>query len=176
MRFRILALILGLMSTALIAPTALADEGEPLDTATDIEEDGTLSAAQQFKLEMIADYVAGDEADEETLAAATDQVTALREADLGWGALFKLVMLAGALGEDPANLLGEPDENGEYSIGFGELKQMLTDEQLAALADGPRNLGQLKKQAREEAAAGGDSERAPKAKRPDKPAKGKKSG
>ena len=78
--------------------------------------------------------------------AAQEDVLALHEQGIGFGVLFKLYAIAEATHTPVADLLAAAtttDANGETEFAFGQLFNSLTDEQLAALEEGPKNLGQL---------------------------------
>ena len=86
---------------------------------------------------LIADAFGAEEAD----------VLALHEEQgIGFGAIFKLYAIADLTDTPVADLLAAATTtgaNGETEFAFGQLFNSLTDEQLAALEDGPKNLGQL---------------------------------
>lgn len=138
----VLALIVGA-----VIPAALADEG-------DDEASPELSAAQQLKVELIADYFApgfaedpeDEEAVEETRSSLEEHVVGLRTGDptVGWGAMFKLMAFADAMGMTVDELLATvPIVDGEYEFSFGQMRKSLSDDELDHLGDGARNFGQL---------------------------------
>lgn len=126
------------LTTALITATsaiALADDEAPEAEHEDTEEVTELSEAQMRKAELIADYFAGDEATDEDSAAQLEKVLDLRS-QTGWGAVYKLMLLAQA---------GVDIDEIEGGWAFGKhFKSLVEDE------DAPKNLGQLKKQQRDE--------------------------
>ena len=131
------------MTTALITTTsavALADdegsEAEHEDTAEVVE----LSDAQMRKAELIADYFAGEEPTDEDSAAQLEKVLELRS-QTGWGAVYKLMLLSQA---------GVDIDEIEGGWAFGKRFRSLSDEDAALIEDAPKNLGQLKKQQRDE--------------------------
>jgi hypothetical protein len=76
--------------------------------------------------------------------AGEDQVLQLHKDGLGFGALFKVLQIARATGQDPAALIASfPTVDGKKEPGFGELFAGLTDQQRQSLEDGPKNFGQL---------------------------------
>ena len=82
----------------------------------------------------------------EEFALAPEEVHDLHEMGIGFGAIFKLQVLAIALDTDVETLLATMEvdpETGEYAFAFGELKKTLTDDQLALLETLPKNLGQI---------------------------------
>ncbi|GMQ98153.1 MAG: hypothetical protein BMS9Abin17_0659 [Acidimicrobiia bacterium] len=164
-----------------------ADDSGDDSASTEVE----LATAQLRKAQVIADYFApfyvptGEESTEGTalcteaenvdaceadlIAAATGDLTEtivmLRtgEPSIGWGALYKLMQIAAARDMTVGELLEEigQDEDGGYDFGFGQLRKTLSPDEMDTLNETPRNLGQLKKQARE---ADGDQNRSAKAK------------
>ncbi len=73
----------------------------------------------------------------------TDEVAALHEQGVGFGALFKLQLLARAQNKSVAELIAAatgPD--GEIDFAFGQAMHQLTPEQLALIEGLPKNLGQ----------------------------------
>jgi hypothetical protein len=82
----------------------------------------------------------------EEFALAPEEVHDLHEMGIGFGAIFQLQILAIAVGVDVATLLATMEvdpETGEYDFAFGELRNSLSDEQLALIEDLPQNLGQI---------------------------------
>jgi len=121
--------------------------GALADDPPDGENGDSPSAAQLAKVNLLADYIV-DNADEvnglETdVAAAQLAVAEQRAAGIGWGALFKLHMLA-AVGADVSLLL-----NGDVEFEFGELKKQYAEQIATYLEEGgAKNFGQLKKAAK----------------------------
>lgn len=161
--------IIGMATVVLAVPSALALADDDVDEAgpTDENEVVELSDAQMRKAMLIADYFTPDEGetedevdtgddDEDVVDPVLETVLELRS-QTGWGAVYKLMLLAQA-GVDIEELDGE--------WGFGRHFKNLTPDQSAAIADAPKNLGQLKKQEREAA----------KGERKANPGKGKKNG
>lgn len=80
----------------------------------------------------------------EALGVDASVVMGLRDADIGWGAAFKLIRFAQVMELGVDELLATTQiVDGEHEFGFGNLKNQLTDEQLEALQDGPRSLGHV---------------------------------
>lgn len=80
----------------------------------------------------------------EGTGATEEQVAALADLGLGFGAIFKLSAYATALGVPTDDLLTAAtfdEETGEWDFGFGDLRASLSDDQLATLEDLPKNLG-----------------------------------
>jgi hypothetical protein len=88
-----------------------------------------------------AQHIAQVIADE--FGASQEDVLALHEQGIGFGALFKLYALAAVMEDTTVQDLLVTDGDGEYEFGFGELRKSLTPEQLADLESGPKNLGQI---------------------------------
>jgi hypothetical protein len=73
-----------------------------------------------------------------------EEVMAFHDDGIGFGALFKLYAIADAKGMTVEELLATlENEDGEYAFAFGNLKKSLTEEELAILEEGPKNLGEL---------------------------------
>ena len=92
----------------------------------------------------------GAEAVAQAIADAFDDVSqedvlALHEEGIGFGAIFKLYLLAAAGGTTVDDLLAtmDADADGEFEFAFGKRFKDLTEEQRAVLESGPKNLGQL---------------------------------
>lgn len=80
----------------------------------------------------------------EALSTDTSEVVMLRDADVGWGAAFKLIRFAQVMDVTAEELLAAtPVVDGEYEFGFGNLKNQLTGDQLKTFQDGPRSLGHV---------------------------------
>ena len=92
--------------------------------------------------------------------ASQEDVLALREQGIGFGALFKLHALAAAMEMSVDDLLATipTDGDGGYEFGFGKLRKALTEEQQAALESGPKNLGQIVSASHRPEHAGSDSD------------------
>ncbi|MEN8233504.1 MAG: hypothetical protein ABFR89_01095 [Actinomycetota bacterium] len=148
---RLIVLSALVLLLASLAPAALADEAEADGEMT------VFSAAQEWKAEMIAEYltayfqsdpeVADLDVDDPGFAAlevTVEDVWALRTGDtaighpVGWGALYKVLLYIGPEG------LAELDSEGGLAIG------QLRKTYLASLAEGDepavKNLGQLNKE------------------------------
>lgn len=157
------------VTTALLGVTAAVAVADDVTEVEQPEETEVieLSDAQMRKARLIADYFTPDEVKAQDEVDTDDDGEAVVDPVLdtvlefrsqtGWGAVYKLMLLAQA-GVDIEELDGE--------WGFGRHFKNLTGEQSAAIADAPKNLGQLKKQERE----------ATKGERKGKPGKGKKNG
>jgi hypothetical protein len=146
---------------------AIATEGDDDEARTD----------PTGKAELLAEALTTD-------ASVVDasEVMALRDADIGWGAVFKLIRFAQVMEVGVDELLAAtPIVDGEHEFGFGNLKNQLDDKQLEALQEGPRSLGHVissskRSERAEEKAANGSDERGhgrdkPKPAKPAKPDK-----
>jgi len=154
---------------ALAAGSVLADKGGPEHgtehgVATGLQEEGggdgveaqdngDDSEAAGHIAEVIATSFDADESD----------VMTLHEEGIGFGAIFKLYLLAAAADISVEELLATIEENGDGGFAFGKLFKELTDE-VSVLTDGedglPTNLGKAvsgsKKDATEATGAGTD--------------------
>ena len=116
------------------------------DVAADGEEgeDANVQAEEETGAEhiagLIADAFGAEEAD---VLALQEEVLALHEQGIGFGALFKLYALAQATGTTVQDLLASMDADGGQGYAFGKRFKALTEEQRAILESGPKNLGQL---------------------------------
>lgn len=90
-----------------------------------------------------AEHIAGLIAD--AFGVSQEEVLALHEQGIGFGALFKLYSLAAATDTSVEALLAviPTDAEGEFEFAFGKRFNDLTEEQQAVLESGPKNLGQL---------------------------------
>ena len=154
----------GDVAGAVIGDDAPDGDDAGTDDANEVEDDGD-AADDDGDVEDDADDAEGDtddadetsvQADEETgegaekvaqaiadaFGASQEEVLALQEQGIGFGALFKLYQLSQATGTPVADLLALIDESGE-GYAFGKRFNELTDEQRAVLEGGPKNLGQL---------------------------------
>ncbi len=129
------ALAAGAAGAAVLPGTGLAQPA-PTD-----EQGETLGRGALGHVAVIA--AAFDGVDEE-------QVLALKQQGVGFGAIVKLLALAEAAGTSVDDLLAEASTgpDGELEFDFGALRAELTPEQLAGLSDLPTNFGQLKKAAK----------------------------
>ena len=109
------------------------------DVAEDVDEDegGEANVQGESEAGAGADQVAQAIADE--FGAGQEEVLALHEQGIGFGALFKLYSLARATGTTVDDLLASIDGDG---YAFGKRFKELTEEQQAVLDAGPKNLGQ----------------------------------
>ena len=154
---------------ALAAGSVLADKGGPEHgtehgVATGLQEEGGGDGVEAqdngddsegagHVAEVIATSFDADESD----------VMTLHEEGIGFGAIFKLYLLAAAADISVEELLATIEENGDGGFAFGKLFKELTDE-VSVLTDGedglPKNLGKAvsgsKKDATEASGAGTD--------------------
>lgn len=81
----------------------------------------------------------------DAFGASQEEVLALHEQGIGFGALFKLYALSQATGVSVQDLLAsmDADADGGQGYAFGKRFKALTEEQQAVLESGPKNLGQL---------------------------------
>jgi hypothetical protein len=157
-------------STATIALAGDADEG--VESEPETSEARELNVAQMQKVNILADYWLsghedGDDPEEgdpaetsdgepaEDEMSIEDEIEALRTGEIvvGWGAMFKLMQLARL--HDPemsltdyVRMIKDADEGWAFGRRFKEYSEDET--KLARPDDAPKNLGQLKKQDREE--------------------------
>ena len=171
--------LLGAMSAG-----ALADDSEATGDDAGSETTKTLSDAQLFKARMIADYFAPSEGDDEAPALDVEEdestetsceptgdeaVEGASDADLlcaeivllrtgedtvGWGAIYKLMLLAQAWGEDEEMSLDDVitrlrENSDDGGWGFGKAFKELRDEDYE-WGDTHTNLGQLNKETKAE--------------------------
>jgi hypothetical protein len=160
-RIAILAATVALFaSTAAVAfadDDAGEEEAEPETTElADHTEDPF--EEQLWQVQLLARYKAGDDADEGETAAAEEEIALLRtgEDKTGWGAIFKLIQLHKLYelnypedGSTPMTLAEMVAEYGDEGWAFGKRFREYDSEDRESL-DPPKNLGQLKKQDREE--------------------------
>ncbi len=119
-----------------------ADEADDDDDADDDADDVSVQADEDGDdaegAQNIADVI-GSTFDD----ASQEEVLALHEAGFGFGAIFKLYLLAAA-GDETAAAILSSGEKGEGGFAFGKLFKELTDE-VSVLTDGeggmPTNLG-----------------------------------
>ena len=109
---------------------AVAEDAAEGDEAS-VQADGETGEGAEAVAQAIADAFDG---------VAQEDVLALHEQGIGFGALFKLYALAQATGVSVQDLLASIGEDG---YAFGKRFKELTEEQQAVLESGPKNLGQL---------------------------------
>ncbi|MDO8614825.1 MAG: hypothetical protein Q7T33_03690 [Dehalococcoidia bacterium] len=110
------------------------DDGDVEDIDDGDVDDGDEGVGEQDVAQVIAD----------AFGASQEEVKSLHQQGMGFGALFKLYSIAKAKGMSVNDLLAQlTDENGHRHFAFGKLMKSLTNEQLAALEAGPKNVGQL---------------------------------
>jgi hypothetical protein len=137
---------------------ALAD-----DHGADVGDLGELNDKQQLRAENLASYfaprLAEADAEPDEVEASTqellDQVVEYRTGDdrIGWGAMYKLMLLAEYRGEDLASVVADLQADGGW--GFGKaFKEVRNNDEWAATSDTPKNFGQFKKQQRNAASSG----------------------
>jgi hypothetical protein len=102
------------------------------DAEGDDDGDGEASAGNEKIAEAIA----------EEFDTSPDEVLALHGDGIGFGAIFKLYLIARANDMTVGDLLAQVDEDGD-GFAFGKLKKSLTEEEMAIFEDGPKNLGEL---------------------------------
>ena len=114
---------------------AVAEDAAEGDEAS-IQADGETGEGAEAVAQAIAD--AFDDVNQE-------DVLALHEEGIGFGAIFKLYTIAEATGVSVQELLAsmDSDADGEFEFAFGKRFKDLTEEQRTVLESGPKNLGQL---------------------------------
>lgn len=136
---------------------ALADDEDP---GTTTQDDVKLAAIQEYKARMLADFFTDRLVNDGATTEATegdgaddtlyDEIVALRTGDeltVGWGALYKLLLIAEATGSPLSDVVAM---RGDGGWGFGKIFKELRDGESEWRGDTPRNLGQFKKQQREQ--------------------------
>ena len=148
--------------SALAKGGPLGDSGPPATTEEDDSDDADVTsdeaddqdedeAANEEDADDADEAEAGDGAEHiaqviaDEFGVTQEEVLALHQQGIGFGALFKLYAIAAAKGMSVDDLLAtlETNAEGEFEFAFGELKKSLTEEELAALEAGAKNLGQL---------------------------------
>jgi len=102
------------------------------DEAEDENEDAQDSTGTQKIAEAIA----------EEFDTTSELVLALHDEGIGFGAIFKLYLIARAKGMTVDELLAEIEEDGG-GFAFGKLKKSLSEEEMEIFEEGPKNLGAL---------------------------------
>ena len=110
---------------------AVAEDTEADDEA-DVEAEEETGEGAENVAQVIAD----------AFGASQEEVLALHDDGIGFGALFKLYQLSQATGVSVEDMLASMDADGE-GYAFGKRFKELTEEQRAVLEGGPKNLGQL---------------------------------
>jgi hypothetical protein len=139
-----------------------SDDGEDADVAAtdDVDDaDGEEAVAQETEGEgegpaRVAQAIADE------FGVSQEEVLSFHEQGIGFGVLFKLYAIADLTDGSVADLLAAATTtgaNGETEFAFGQLFNSLTEEQLAALEEGPKNLGQLVSASQEPDGAGSDA-------------------
>jgi len=109
-------------------------DGDDVDGQDDV--DGNDGEGEKAIAQVIADE----------FEVSPDEVLALREQGIGFGAIFKLYALGVSI---------PTDADGDYEFNFGELRKALSEDQQAVLESGPKNLGKLVSAAHHEDNGGG---------------------
>ena len=118
------------------APDGEEDDAVAEDTEADDEADVEAEEETGEGAENVAQVIA------DAFGASQEEVLALHDDGIGFGALFKLYQLSQATGVSVEDLLASMDADGE-GYAFGKRFKELTEEQRSVLEDGPKNLGQL---------------------------------
>jgi hypothetical protein len=121
-----------------VADDADDDEGDADDEADEAEDEADVEVEEETGegAENVAQVIA------DAFGVSQEEVLALHDEGIGFGALFKLYQLSQATGVSVDDLLASMDADGE-GYAFGKRFKELTEEQRAVLDDGPKNLGQL---------------------------------
>ena len=113
---------------------AVADDAQEGDDDADVNADGETGQGAEHVAQVIAD----------AFGTTQEEVLAMHDEGIGFGALFKLYALADATNTPVDDLLATmQNADGEFEFAFGKQFKALTDEQLAAFDSGPNNLGEL---------------------------------
>jgi hypothetical protein len=152
-------IVMVLMATVLLGAAAGAamagDDALEAPQTEDTSTSTSLSDAQTWKAEVIADSFVADDAEEGEAQALTEEIVAARtgEPSVGWGALYKVMQLWVATGEDGEDLttfMSNLRDEGGWAFGK-RFKELEPDQQEKLdAADLPKNLGQAQKQAKAE--------------------------
>lgn len=119
---------------ALAADTAMAEPDSQSEQPVTQQTNGEEAAGAQ--------HIAGVIADE--FGTSAEEVMALHEQGIGFGALFKLYSLARAKGVSVNDLLATlPQGEDGPQFAFGKMFKELAEEEAAVLEEGPKNLGRL---------------------------------
>jgi hypothetical protein len=132
------------------------------DHGADVVDLGELNDKQQLRAQNLASYFAPRLAEEDAepgeVVASTqellDQVVEYRTGDarIGWGAMYKLMLLAEYHGKEFESVVADLQADGGW--GFGKaFKEVRNDDEWAATSDTPKNFGQFKKQQRKAASS-----------------------
>lgn len=121
-----------------VTPTPEPEETDAPDDADQAEGEDEADAAEDGETE---DPNKAAQAIADTFGVPVEEVTALHDQGIGFGALFKLYKLACATGADVNDLIaGIEEDGGGWS--FGKRFSELTDEEKAQCEGLPKNLGQ----------------------------------
>jgi hypothetical protein len=82
------------------------------------------------------------EAIAEEFDTTPEEVLALHDDGIGFGAIFKLYLIARAKGITVDELLAQIEEDGG-GFAFGKVKKSLSEEEMEIFEEGPKNLGEL---------------------------------
>jgi hypothetical protein len=150
-RLMIIGFVVALVAS--VSAMAFADE-DSTDGDTELNDkqaQRALSLAEYFGPRLVEE---GDPVDDEEAAGSlNDEIVDLRTGDtaVGWGAMYKLLLLAEYNGQDLGELVEELKAEGE-GWKFGQrLKEMRNDSDWKSSSDTPKNFGQFKKQQRQAA-------------------------
>jgi len=124
---------------------AAQEVDEPDDDADGLDVDEEEGEAEDAESED-GDGPTGNEKIAQAIAdefeVTPEEVMALHDEGMGFGAIFKLYSIARAMGITVDELLASIEEDGG-GFAFGKLMKSLSDEELAILEGGPKNLGEL---------------------------------
>ena len=162
---RWLVLTVSLLLVGSMSAVAFADDEAP-DSDESVESSGELADKQMQRAQSLAEFFAprlsGDgevveggepeeAADEDpAVDALTEVIVDFRTGEeiVGWGALYKLLLLAEYRDQTLTDTVAEFEGDG---WAFGQyLKEMREDDEWQSETDTPRNLGQFKKEQRTE--------------------------
>jgi len=127
-------------------PAADGSAGQPVSDENEDQDDEDESVGEGREDDGDNEDSAGNEKIAEAIAEEFDttpeEVLALHDEGIGFGAIFKLYLIARANDVTVPELLAQIEEDGG-GFAFGKLKKSLTEEEMAAFEDGPKNLGDL---------------------------------
>ena len=153
-------LVAAMAAVLLVSMSAVAFADDEVEG--DAEDAVDLNEVQLWRAESLGSYFAerfaGEDAEpgdvDEAAEGLTETIVEFRTGDdrVGWGALYKLMLLAEYQGEDLSTVAERLRSDGGW--GFGKaMKELRKDADWASESDTPKNFGQWKKQQRKNASS-----------------------